>query len=164
MRGCLWQYPLIISSYHGHTEIVKILLDRGADKNAKNTNGENNSLMLACANDRTETAILLLEYGVDVDTKNKYGFNPLLFASFFGKHNNVELLLIYVADINVYNKIGESCLDFECGGVWKENNTQELIITKQSHNIKLFDDKIGILPSLKKEYKDIIELVEMGLF
>jgi len=72
-------------------------------------------------------------------------------------------LLEYGADINAYSKGNESCLDF-IKYVWKEEYVQELIITGQPINIKFFDDEIGILPSLKKKYKEIIELSEMGLF
>jgi len=57
-----------------------------------------------------------------------------------------------------------SCLDFECKGVWKEEYVQELIISGQPQNIKFFDDKIGILPSLKLKYKEVIEMSEFGIF
>ena len=76
----------------------------------------------------------------------------------------MKLLLEYGADIKVYNKYNKSCLDYKYKGVWKQKYTQELIISGQSHNIKFFDERIGILPSLKIKYKDLIELSEMGLF
>jgi len=66
------------------------------------------------------------------------------------------------ANINTKNDYGVSCLD-QLANIWKKENVQELIINKQPHNIKFFDEKIGILPSLREKYKDIIELSLMGL-
>ena len=74
----------------------------------------------------------------------------------------MKLLLDKGADINMYDYYGETCLDYQ-KKKWKYAKVQELIITKQSHNIKFFDDKIGIIPFLKEKYKEIIELYEMGL-
>ena len=73
-------------------------------------------------------------------------------------------LLIVDKQLNVYNCDGKTCLDCYCENVWEKEETQELIINRQPHNIKFFDDKIGILPQLKEKYKEMIQLSLMGLF
>ena len=142
---------------------MKLLLEYEADKDAKN-NYNSTPLIYASYNGCTKVVKLLLEYGADKDAKNKYGSTPLIIASSNGKTEVVKLLLEYGADISVHNDGNDSCLDYECKGVWKQKYTQELIISGQPHNIKFFDDKIGILPSLKKKYKEVIEMSEMGIF
>ena len=107
---------------------------------------------------------LLLEYGADKEAKDKDGWTPLIFASWNGHTEIVKLLLEYGADIKVYDSGNKSCLDYKCKGIWKDEYVQELIITGQPINIKFFDDKIGILPSLKVKYKEVIEMSEMGIF
>jgi len=154
---------LIIASMKGYTEIVKLLLEYGADKEAKN-NGGWTPLIWASINGKTETVKLLLEYGADIESKNDDSNTPLVYASKHGRNNIVKLLLEYGADIKNNGNDNIICLDFPCYGVWKEEYTQELIISGQPQNIKFFDDKIGILHSLKLKYKEVIEMSELGIF
>jgi len=106
----------------------------------------------------------LLDKGADKEAKDKYGWTPLIYASWYGHTEIVKLLLEYGTDIKVYNNVNKTCLDYKCKEVWKHKYTQELIITGQPQNIKFFDDKIGILPSLKTKYKEVIEMSELGIF
>ena len=55
---------------------VKLLLDYGADVNAKNDNGET-ALDWTSVTGHIEPVKLLLEYGADVNVKNNYGSTPL---------------------------------------------------------------------------------------
>ena len=80
--------PLMVASKNGHTKIVKLLLEKGADVNAKMT-----ALMLAAANGHTEIIKLLLEKGADVNAKNKYGSTALMFAAANGRTEIVQILL-----------------------------------------------------------------------
>jgi len=154
------------ASYLGNYDTVAYLLDSGADENYKNSDGWT-PLMYASRNGYAEIAKLLLERGADVNITNKVGCTSLIFASMKSHKRTVEILLEYCADISCIDKLyssENSCLDYTCRGVWKKEYTQELIITGQPHNIKFFDDKIGILPSLKKKYKEVIEMSELGIF
>ena len=155
--------PLMSASSRGNWFIVELLLDRGADIDAKDNEGWT-PLIMASRNGKTEVVKLLLEYGADKEAKDNEGWTPLIFASWNGHTKIVKLLLEYGADINVYNDVNKSCLDYKCKGIWKQKYTQELIITGQPINIKFFDDEIGILPSLKVKYKEVIEMSELGIF
>jgi len=155
--------PLIIACIHDRTKIVKLLLDMGANPNAKDE-FDDTALLWVSNKGNTELVKLLLEYGADVNAREKHGCTPLLWASINKHPETVNLLIERGADINVHIKGYGSCLDHKCKGVWKKKDTQKHIINKQSHNIKLFDDKIGILPSLKEKYKEMIELSQIGLF
>ena len=141
---------------------MKLLLEYGADKEAKDKDGWT-PLIFASANGKTEVVKLLLEYGADKDAKDNTGDNPLRLASWKGRTEVVKILLEYGANINVY-RINKTCLDYSYINIWIDEYIQELIITGQPINIKLLDDKIGILPSLKVKYKEVIEMSELGIF
>ncbi|KAL1928090.1 hypothetical protein VTP01DRAFT_3006 [Rhizomucor pusillus] len=56
----------------GHVDIIKVLLDLGADINAT-TNDSETALHLACISDQVEVAKLLLERGCDADIRDADG-------------------------------------------------------------------------------------------
>jgi len=154
---------LIDASKDGDTNKVEELLDRGANIEARSWYG-NTPLSCAAINTDYDTVVLLLDRGAYINTSNNDGDTPMILAVSDYNKRIVKILLEYGADIKIHNKDKTNCLENECNGVWKEEYTQELIITGQPHNIKFFDDKIGILPSLKMKYKEVIEMSEMGIF
>ena len=64
--------PLSDAAFRGNLEIVKLLLDRGANVNATNRDG-NTPLIASAFMCRTEVVRLLLEKGASVDHKNTRG-------------------------------------------------------------------------------------------
>ena len=103
--------PLMVASKNGHTEIVQLLLEKGAYVNAKDNYGET-ALMLAAANGRTEIVQLLLEKGADVNAKNEYGRTALMYALGNYRTEIIQLLLEKGADVNAKNKYGSTALMF----------------------------------------------------
>ncbi|KAK3629305.1 hypothetical protein LTR56_013036 [Elasticomyces elasticus] len=83
-----------LSNLNGHAEMVKLLLDQGADVNAQGGD-YGNTLQAASAEGHVEIVKLLLDTGkVDVDAKdNEYGRTPLGWAAEGGHEAVVKLLL-----------------------------------------------------------------------
>jgi Ankyrin repeats (3 copies) len=73
------QTPLFIASQNGHTEFVRILLQHGADTEARDNN---NSTPLHCASRQKhlEVVQLLLNHGADTTARNNYNNTPLHLA------------------------------------------------------------------------------------
>lgn len=69
-------------SYNDNSDIIKLLLNAGADINYQNKDG-NTALMLAIKKTDTKSTYTLLEYGADIDIKNKEGKTALDFAVYF---------------------------------------------------------------------------------
>lgn len=66
---------LCIAAYHGHREIIKVLLSRGADVNS-NQDGET-ALLAAVRGGQAETIQLLIENGADVHARLPGGVSAL---------------------------------------------------------------------------------------
>lgn len=99
---------LMHAAAFGSIEAVKLLLDAGADVNAKNDFGA--TALLWCARDG-EKARLLIEHGADVNARSKQGRTPLMLAGMRqGGSDLVALLLSKGADVNVADTRGETAL------------------------------------------------------
>ena len=72
-----------LAVWNGHTDIVKLLLDAGADKDIKNS-CHRTPLHLATMKNHTDIVKLLIERGADMEVRDKYGWNPLYFIKYHG--------------------------------------------------------------------------------
>ncbi len=67
----------------GYSDIVKLLIDHGANVNAKSSVG-NTALTYACCGGYEEVVRILLEAGADVEHQNENGHTPLMEAASCG--------------------------------------------------------------------------------
>ena len=70
---------MIWASKYGHTEIVKFLIEKGADIEDKNNNGYT-PLIWTSSYGYTEIIKFLVEKGADIEAKNNNGDTPLICA------------------------------------------------------------------------------------
>ncbi len=100
--------PLITASEKGMTDIVEILLKKGANINARRIVDGNitfSSLMAAAGSGHMETVRMLLKYKPDVNFKDRYGRTALDFAI---KWENLEMVkMLHEAGIKINRLIDE---------------------------------------------------------
>jgi hypothetical protein len=96
MTGCATT-PLITAAHKGQTNVVKDLLDKGADVNER-VYGVS-PLYWAVLNGHMETVKILVDRGADVNAPNDAGWTPLMVAVYRGQGNIVKLLIERGADI-----------------------------------------------------------------
>ncbi|MGC9057946.1 MAG: ankyrin repeat domain-containing protein, partial [Candidatus Micrarchaeia archaeon] len=89
--NCATNKALMYAARDGRTEIVKSLLEKDIDVNAKDKWGWT-ALMYAARDGRTEIVKLLLEKGADVNAKDILGLTALRYAAENGHKDVVELL------------------------------------------------------------------------
>ena len=107
----------IFASYFGNVEIVRLLLEHGADPEA-NTEGNYGAKplhSLLCGKfksqeDGVRVAELLLNRGADVNTRRDDHWTPLHLASLWGKLDIVQLLIRYGAEVNAVDDFGKTPL------------------------------------------------------
>jgi len=105
-NGCT---ALIRASWDGDTEIVAMLLAKGADVNAKDAKGST-ALMKASLNGHTKVVSMLLEKGADVNAKDNNGSTALMKATLHRHTEIVRMLLEKGVDVNVKTGYGSTAL------------------------------------------------------
>lgn len=108
------RYSLLYACENGYLEIVKALVNAGADHNGVDNFGSGlTALTLATGNNHFEIANFLLERGADA---NAFGFGqertPLMAATYNGNHRLMSLLLGKGANPNHLGKDGWTALLF----------------------------------------------------
>ena len=94
------------ASRNGHKDVVRFLLQAGANVNQANKNGST-PLNIASENGHTEMVGLLLQAGADANQANKHGETPLNKAIENGRTEMVRFLLQAGADPNL--PVGRNC-------------------------------------------------------
>jgi uncharacterized protein (DUF1778 family) len=84
--------------WNGHEAIVRLLLEKGADVEAKDEHGQT-LLSWATSNNHNATILLLLEKGVNVEAKDEHGQTLLSWATLNNHEATVLMLLENGADV-----------------------------------------------------------------
>eukprot|EP01036_Dinobryon_divergens_P031629 gene31629-41062_t len=144
---------LFVAAKNAHQDVMKLLLDRGANPNLPNKNGTT-PLHMTAQKSSPEVVTILLEQGADPNlTEKNYVETSLHWAAEKGHRNIVALLLERGADPNLTNQAGRKPIDVarakghrDVVSLLEKDNSPELL--KQGKN--LFD---------ASENGDILEVV-----
>ncbi len=82
--------PLHSATTMNQTEVIGLLLEKGADPNSSSEGGQG-PLFVAAREGRVEAAQLLLAHGADMNRKDRNGFTPLSIARDFSQEEIVTL-------------------------------------------------------------------------
>ncbi|MEJ2881929.1 ankyrin repeat domain-containing protein [Pedobacter sp. GR22-6] len=94
--------PLGLAAYFGREEIVRILINKGAEVNVPTNNGFNVfPIHSAVAAKHYNITKMLLDAGAEVNVKQKAGFTPLHAAAQYGDIEILILLLEHNADVSI---------------------------------------------------------------
>uniref|UniRef100_K1RLA6 Ankyrin-3 n=1 Tax=Magallana gigas TaxID=29159 RepID=K1RLA6_MAGGI len=94
--------PIHVAS-QGKPEIVRMLLDKGANVNVKDVRG-NLPIHHAAMKGHFEVVQILLDAGSEVNTQEKNGWTPLHCAAYWNRLDVVKCLLKNSADVSIQNK------------------------------------------------------------
>jgi ankyrin repeat protein len=100
---------LMYATGDGLTDIVKLLLDRGADPNIVDQYGQT-ALVYATRNCRRDIVVVLLDNGIDPNIVEIYGRTALMVAIISGSTDIVGLLLDKGTDPNIVDIYGQTAL------------------------------------------------------
>ena len=124
--------PLFRAAKKGHAEVVKLLLDAGAEVD-KPTAGIA-PLWWAAESGHTDAAKVLLDHGANINAPGKEGATALYTAVNFGRKGVIELLLEKGADVNAREEKYNWCplhtavqTSYGPVGVDQEKNRREIV-------------------------------------
>jgi len=161
--------PLYYASSNSNTEIVKLLLNAGANVNQASDEGVT-SLCIASDQGHTEVVKLLLKANnIKVNKANNNNATPLLAAAFKGYVDIVQSLINAQADVNLADTYGWTPL---CAASYNGNSTIMSLLLDNGANIhdaltadspidpmiKKGDTVLQI--AQKKGHTDIVALIE----
>ncbi|XP_019641066.1 PREDICTED: death-associated protein kinase 1-like [Branchiostoma belcheri] len=98
-----------MASCEGNTGVAELLIEHGADVEAKRSNGCT-ALHLASFTGKTGVAELLIEHGADVEAKHSDGGTALHVASLNENTGVAELLIKHGADVKTRDNYGRTAL------------------------------------------------------
>jgi ankyrin repeat protein len=101
--------PLDVAMRRGHVEVARVLLEHGADREARDLLGWS-PLERASEGGHVELVQVLLEYGADVNARDELGCTPLFWASDLGKPASVRALIKHGADVKASDKDNQTPL------------------------------------------------------
>jgi len=128
---------LLFACVGGNTDIVRLLLNAGADANAMN-DSHYTPLQVAAGRDYVQVMELLIEAGADIEAPNLEGETALHCASNNGARRAVEFLLDNGADPHARNSRGRTPLILvarECGDLETAR-----VLLRAGANIDAVDD------------------------
>ena len=100
---------LMLGAKAGNLQIVKILVEKGADTEIKNKNGFT-ALMLAASNNSLACMKVLLHGGANIEAKCNYGITSLMYAATSNRIEALKLLLDFGASTEAINDGGSTAL------------------------------------------------------
>ncbi len=104
--------PLVIAAYKGYTEIVKQLLEAGADVAAVDPEMKATALHAAAYAGRTEAAKVLIGHKIDIDKQGPYnGYTALHDAIWQNNIETAKVLIEARARLDIKSKDGQTALD-----------------------------------------------------
>jgi ankyrin repeat protein len=105
--------PLGLAAFFGHVEVVRFLLESGAEVNTPSRNGlKVTPLNSAAAGRHYEIAMLLLERDANPNIRQEGDFVPLHSAAMNGQIEMVKLLLQYGADKDLKSLDDKTARDY----------------------------------------------------
>ncbi|KAK3286747.1 hypothetical protein CYMTET_5712 [Cymbomonas tetramitiformis] len=101
---------MLAAAVSGHTEVIKILLEHGADTDFETARQGGTGLIVAAAAKQEASVDILCQCGATVDFETKAGRTAMLVAASKDHLEIVDALLNFGADLNYENKHGQTPL------------------------------------------------------
>ena len=154
--------PLYAAALANARETAEVLLQNGADANARDKDGWTLLHYAALAN-AWETAEVLLQNGAEVNAKNDNGVTPLHYAARANARETAEVLLQNGADINAKAKDGTTPL--HAAALVNARETAEVLlrwgadVNAEASSIGFFGGKKPLHYAAKKGASETAELL-----
>ena len=111
-HSCTSLHAAVMRNNERHPEIGQVLIDAGADIEAKNGQGRS-PLLMACQVGKLDVVKMLVKAGADVCATDNQGATCLILAAYFGHTETVRYLVgLPEVDVNHTTEGGETALHY----------------------------------------------------
>lgn len=161
------QSALAVSAAYGYIDVMKCLIENGADVNLQNEGDLGYTPIEEAARaGQVEAIKLLLENNAQIDKGNTIDTNALIGACISAEKEALELLLAHKADINHVDNSGQTALHYLCRfatqwGSWTLTETIDGV-TKELENPR-FKQHTAIFNILLNNGADVNKFTNYGL-
>src|SRR5215471_2372890 len=141
------------AAYRDDDEIARLLIQAGANANAKTRLGDVTPLHLAATNGNAAIVDLLVKAGADVNAPNGNGTTPLMFAAASGRTDAVRILLDQGANVNARDASrGQTALMF--AAALNRANAIRLLVNRGA-DVKLISEVTDVKPNRSEEQASV---------
>ena len=119
--------PLMLASWYGKVDAIKVLLSAGADRTIKDANGDTWIHYAICGNCNREVLQSIIDQGADVNATNKKNVTSLMLASEKGNVYAMNVLLRAGADRTIKDANGDTWIHYAIHGYCSIEVLQSII-------------------------------------
>ena len=152
---------LHFASKYGHADVVKALIDAGAQVNAS-TDGGYTALQLASMKGYLPVVNTLLAAGADIKTKSDFGVTALHWASYKGNVQVVNALINADANVKAQNNSGWTAL-MVASYYGKTDVVNTFLDAGADIKTTNNDGETALILANKNSHTDIVELLEKAI-
>jgi ankyrin repeat protein len=160
--------PLMIAAMAGRVDMAKLLVEKGADVNARSTSKTGSTVLcFATESDNPELLALLVDHGADVNGRSRNLMSPLYNAATKQKKAAASYLISHGArldELGFLNEVGERFTPLMGAGLMGDREMAKLLLDHGANveaTNRLGDTALKL--SAKKPYPDIVKLlIERG--
>src|SRR6476620_4679866 len=127
----------------GHVDLVRLLLDHGADPNIPHAEGLSTPLHYAAIKGNAPIASMLIQHGADVKVADRAGSTALHLAAARGYVDVVRLLIERKAPLDRKDRSGSTPLD---AAAWKGYRETAAVLIAAGSNVNAVNDENGARP------------------
>lgn len=137
--------------FHGHLDVIQLLISKGANPHDKNSSGWS-LLMEASRNGHIDIVEFLVSRGANINYVCDYGWNSLMLASARGNIRIVQYLLNQGAEIHHKSQNGKTCID-----VAKDENIKSILMNWPIIMLIIVSEELYIYSQLAYLFLDLQE-------
>ena len=141
--------------FHGHLDIIQLLLTKGANIHDKNSSGWS-LIMEASRNGLIEIVEFLVNQGANINSIDNYGWNSLMLATARSNTNIIEFLLVQGAGIHHKTLSGKTCIDIAINEA-KDENIKSILVNWPIMMVIIVFEELNIYNQLDDSLLDLQE-------
>lgn len=123
--------PLNMAAKNGHEAVVRLLIARKADLNARDSIAQATPLIMAASRGWTNVVRTLLESNADINVQTKNGYTALMQAARYARKDVVKQILEFNPDLNLEDDRGRTALGWATQNDSGRSDTNIVELLKQ---------------------------------